>query len=169
VAGAAALAIGALPGVAPGLALASGLSKSRWRLGLRLSYLPAQLATLAMPAGVGGRIALFAAALEGGLRLRFAALEVPLLAGLESGFLRAQGRRVAEPRTQRPLWLGAYLGSGLSFVWNARYAVGVRCDALVALRRPSFAARSNLGEERVFHRPERYGARGYVELEIRLP
>jgi hypothetical protein len=49
------------------------------------------------------------------------------------------------------------------------FAIGVRLDALVALRRPSFAVRSTLGEEHVFHRPDRFGGRASLELELRFP
>lgn len=167
-AAAAAFELNILPGVAPLASVAGGLLGTLWRAGLRLSYGPARLALLDEPPDVGGRVAHFAAGIEGGPRWPLSVFEVSLLGGVESGFLSASGHHVSASRTERELWLGVSLGGAASFVWNARIALGLRVDAVAALRRPAFAVQSSLGEEHVFHRPKAMGCRAFLELEVRL-
>ncbi|HVZ31830.1 MAG TPA: hypothetical protein VG963_05360, partial [Polyangiaceae bacterium] len=168
-AAAAVLVLGTLPHVAPALSTALGVLGRGWCAALRVAYAPRQQAALRELGGVGGRLALLAGAIDGGLRLRLERLEIPLRLGAELGMFDAQGVRVVEAHRQRRLWSAAYLGSGVTFPWTRRFALGVRLEGLLALYRPAFAVRSNLGREYTFFRPELWGARASVELELRLP
>jgi hypothetical protein len=160
---------GVLPNLAPGVELSAGFSNAAWSAALRLSYAPAQRAALADPRGVGGRIGLTTAALEAGPRWRVIGLELPLIAGFEAGMFDAHGTGLMGDSPRGTLWLCAYLGSGLTFAWGRRFALGLSADALVPLRRPQFGAQAPDGEIRVFHRPGTLAGRAALRVEARFP
>jgi hypothetical protein len=145
----------------------AGVRTQRFRIGVRASYFAWRDATLAEPAGVGARIQLWVAALEGGLAFRFSTIEVPILGGFESGALRASGLHVSDGVTARRPWFGATLGSGLGLLLRGMFCLTLRADAILALSRPRFAVRGGL-DEHVVHRPAQLGARAYLELEVRF-
>jgi hypothetical protein len=163
---------GVLPGVAPTFGASTGLLAANWLASLRIGYAPAQHATLEEPAGLGGRVALAHAAVEGGLRLRWTPLEVPLVVGLETGWFTAagEGQAVSETQAKSAAWLATYLGSGLCVAWGSSFALGLRVEGLIALRRPSFALESTADPtvKPVFYRPAALGGRAFLEFEVRL-
>jgi hypothetical protein len=164
-------ALGMLPQLAPCAALSFGLLGAGWRAALRIGYAPAQHATLDDPPGVGGRVSLANIAAEGGVRWQWGRLEVPLVAGLESGFFVAEGEGegVETHAPQLAGWLAGYLSSGASYALTQVFCLGFRVEALVALRRPQFAVESSTGDPNIFYRPAALGGRLFIELEARLP
>jgi hypothetical protein len=162
-------AVGMLPQLAPSAALSFGVLGAGWRAALRIGYAPAQHATLDDPPGVGGRVSLANIAAEGGFRWQWGRLEVPLVAGLESGFFVAEGEGVETHAPELAAWLASYLSSGASYALTRVFCLGFRVEALVALRRPQFAVESSAGQQYPFYRPAPLGGRLFVELEVRLP
>jgi CubicO group peptidase (beta-lactamase class C family) len=162
-------AVGMLPQLAPSAALSFGVLGAGWRAALRIGYAPAQHATLEDPPGVGGRVSLANIAAEGGFRWQWGRLEVPLVAGLESGFFVAEGEGVETHAPELAAWLASYLSSGASYALTRVFCLGFRVEALVALRRPQFAVESSAGQQYPFYRPAPLGGRLFVELEVRLP
>jgi|GEM_PF-3259471 len=161
---------GNLPKLAPALALVAGLETSWSRAALRLTYAPAQRATASDLPGVSGRVGLAAAAIEAGLRWYLARLELSSLVGMEAGAFAARGSEgVSDQATKRPFWLGGYLAGRIALLANANFTVSLRLDGIIALRRPSFVLRGDLGENRTLHRPNPVSGRGWLELELHFP
>jgi len=161
---------GNLPKLAPALALIAGLETSWSRAALRLTYAPAQRATASDLPGAAGRVGLAAAAIEAGLHWYLARLELSSLAGLEAGVFAARGSEgVSDPATTHQLWLGGYLSVKIALPLPANFTVGLRLDGIIALRRPSFVLRGDLGDNRTLHRPNPVSGRGWLELELHFP
>jgi hypothetical protein len=163
---AAALGTGILPDLAPGGTLSAGVSMRVSRAAVRLSYATPEHAVLADPAGVGGRIGLMAVAVEAGLHPRVSRIELPLVAGFEAGAFVATGERLSDGQTRHPLWLAGYLGGGAMLLLGPMFAVGLRLEATVPLRRPRFAILDDVGVVHSIHRPATLAGRGSVELEL---
>ena len=164
-----ALAAGILPRPGPAFALSAGFETAWLRAAVRLSYAPAQRATLVEPAALGGSVGLSFAALEAGPRARVAWLELSGLAGLEAGVFDARGGEgLSSRQTTRPLWLGAHLGVAAALAASAAFCVGLRFEGVVALRRPSFTLEDDLGAAYALHRPGLVSGRGWIELELRF-
>jgi hypothetical protein len=161
---------GVLPQLAPEVSAAVSVLGERWRASLRIGYAAAQHAVLDEPPGVGGRVSLASAAADGGLRWHGRRVEIPLLIGLETGFFVAEGEGVDSHSQGIAAWLASYLGSGVSLALGPSLAVGLRAEGLVALLRPRFAVvDTSTGQSYEFHRPAAFGARAFLELEVRLP
>jgi hypothetical protein len=164
------VASGPLPGLAPWGMLSGGILTSQLRAALRLAYLPGQSALIAGAGGAGGRVSLASAAAELGWRLRWSALEVPLLVGLEAGLLRADATGVPDHAARSGGWLAAFLGSGLAYSWDRSWSIAARVEGLLALQRPKFALeRAGSADSVVFHQPRLLGARVWLALELQLP
>jgi hypothetical protein len=161
---------GVLPQLAPEVSAAVSVLGERWRASLRLAYAAAQHAVLDDPPGVGGRVSLASAAVDGGLRWHGRRVEIPLLLGLETGFFVADGEGVDSHSQSIAAWLASYLGSGVSVALGPNLAVGLRAEGLVAWLRPRFAVvDTSTGHSYEFHRPAALGGRAFLELEVRLP
>jgi hypothetical protein len=96
--------------------------------------------------------------------------ELSWLCGFEAGVFDAHGGGGGSTgETRHPLWLGGYLGGGVALAMSASFAVGLRLEGVVALRRPSFVLQSDLGDEYQVHRPGLLAGRGWLELELHFP
>jgi hypothetical protein len=95
-------------------------------------------------------------------------VEIPFFVGFEVGAFDARGEGVAVSQRVRPLWLGAYAGTGVAFWWTDWLAFRIEGHAIAALRQPRFAIQSSDGAEFVFHRPEEFAGRVFLGLEARL-
>jgi hypothetical protein len=169
-----ALGVGVLPNIAPGVAISAALLGSRWRLGLRLGYAPAQRSELPNPpanllqpsVGAGGKVALANAAVDGGFRWQFSSFEVPLVAGVEAGLFDSDGENVANHVRRSAAWLATYVGSGIGLQLTPVLAAGMRIEGLVALLRPEFALNHG-NKPLVFYQPSPLGGRVSLGLEAR--
>jgi hypothetical protein len=57
----------------------------------------------------------------------------------------------------------------LALTWDRLVGVALRAEAVVALRRPSFAlANADTAERLVFHQPSPLGARVYLTVELQF-
>jgi len=164
------VASGIVPNLAPTGVVSAGIASHALRAALRFAYLPGQRTWLDETQGVGGHVSLASVAAELGVRLHLSPFEVPLLAGLEGGWFRADALGVQEHEARSSGWLASFVGTGLAYSWGGLWTLGLRAEASLALRRPSFAlARDGSTEPRVFHRPQPLGARVFIGLEMQLP
>jgi hypothetical protein len=168
--GALGLTQGILPSLSPFGAVSVALMNHDLYAALRLSYSPRQHVQLDVPQGAGGTVSLASAALEAGFLSHLPPLEIPLLAGLETGVFVARGTGpMTEADTQVVDWLAGYLSTGLAFTWNDRWRAGLHLDGLLALRRPNFALDTDAGGRFTLHQARLLSVRVYLTIELRLP
>jgi hypothetical protein len=154
---------GRLPGVDLGTTLAVGIGWTR----LRAEVLGAFVAPRRV--GVGGGDARFFAwavgARIGAAAIDRARVELPIMAGVDVGQIRARGVGLPDTRSARPVVVYARLGPGLRVRLHPVVALAFELELLVPFARPSFSVQ---GHGEVFQLPPA-GVRGALGLEVRLP
>lgn len=130
--------LGSMPGLAFGIEAGAGWARNRLRLGAGLRSLPIASADLEGSPGFGANLGLFAG---------FARVGADWIAGpgylapyleLESGFFRASGFGVSDPRTSSVFWMA--IGPGLEggYRISERFQLNGGVGVLVPLRRFAF-------------------------------
>jgi hypothetical protein len=106
---------GDLPGITGGPALALGIAGRRWRAELHGAYLAPRRS---LQSGVGARYQAGLVGVRGCYRVRAAALELPLCAGVEFGGLRATTIGVTPRRRADAPQFGPLASAGVARRWG---------------------------------------------------
>jgi hypothetical protein len=163
------VATGSVPALTPALSVATGMLGRGFRSAARFGYALPQLATLRESKDAGARVALLVGALEAGPRFAGTRFELSPVLGFETGAYRTDVVGAKRLPVRAPLRLASYLGLDLGLVLGRVFLIALRAEAVWALSRPRFALRDEQGQvQGVFAAPA-LGARGFLELEARLP
>jgi len=156
---------GALPGIAPTLALTAGVRWPKARLEIGVEHWFMQQARFESASGAGVDVRLTTAMVHGCWVPSVKRVEFPLCAGAAVGSLRGDG--VAAPRTDRRrlLWSAGHVATALLFAPIRAFAFGVDARLVVPFARSSFAL-DDLG---VIHRTAPAGVVASAVLEGRFP
>jgi hypothetical protein len=110
----------------------------RFQVALRADHLVRRRVLLSEPADAGGLISFTTGALEAGPVLRPGPLEIPLLAGVAVGAVRARGFGSDFDRRRAVPWAAVGVGPGVRWAPLPRLVLGLRAELSVALVRHSF-------------------------------
>jgi outer membrane biosynthesis protein TonB len=110
----------------------------RFQVSLRADHLIRRRLALAETTEVGGLLSFTTGALEAGPVLRPGPLELPLLAGVAVGAVRARGFGSDFDRTRTVPWAAVIIGPGVRWAPLPRLVLGLRAELSIALVRHSF-------------------------------
>jgi len=154
---------GRLPGVDLGTSLALGIGWTRLRAEVLGVFVAPRRVTIEdgdarfLAWAVGARI--------GATAIDRPRIELPLLAGIDVGQIRARGVGLPDTRSADPVVVYARLGPGLRVRVHPLLAIAFELDLLVPFTRPSFSVQ---GHGQVFRLPP-VAVRGAVGIELRWP
>ncbi len=154
---------GRLPGIDLGTTLAVGIGWTR----LRADVFGTFVAPRDVEVGQGqARFLAWAVGLRiGAAAIDRARIELPIMAGVDVGQIRARGVGLPDTRSADPVVVVARLGPGLRVRVHPIVAIAFELDLLVPFSRPSFSVQ---GHGEVFQVPP-VGVRGALGLELRFP
>lgn len=161
----AAVGVGALPSVAPGVSGAAALLWRRLRIEIGATHWFARPARVAGRPGVGGDIQLTTGSVRiCGLAVR-RPIELPICGGFELGGMQGRGVGIDRPARARLLWAAFSASAGI--IWMPSRWVGMWADAalVVPVSRPIFEA-ENVGR---IHQPAPAAFAGMLGIETRFP
>jgi hypothetical protein len=110
----------------------------RFQVSLRADHLIRRRLALAEPTDAGGLLSFTTGAVEAGPVLRPGPLELPLLAGVAVGAVRARGFGSDFDRTRTVPWAAVIMGPGVRWAPLPRLVLGLRAELSIALVRHSF-------------------------------
>lgn len=132
----AALDVGSLPSASPGVAVAAGVARARWRVELSAFTFAAQRATLA--GGVGGDVGVSGGLARGCLGVLNQRFGLDACAGLEGAWMYGEGVGLPDARSGGAMRWAARVG--LAARWRVTSAVRLRAliEPAVELAGPTF-------------------------------
>jgi hypothetical protein len=154
---------GLVPGFSPGVAVSFALFGRNWRVESGWIHAFARRTQTGDGAEVPGDVQLSVGALRAGWVHRYKRLEVPLMAGIELGSLRAV--TALRGGMQRRLWAAFTAGPSLAWVPHHNVALWAGVDAVLPYLRSAFVI-ENAG---TLYRVPAVAMRGLLGLEVRLP
>jgi hypothetical protein len=153
-----------LPGPAFGLAITGAYVALPLRLELTVGYLFARELRYQAHPEVGGDLQSGLVGLRPCAAARFGWVELSGCVGAEAGLIRGQGIGVSAARATVRSWFAVALGGGLHVLVTPVWSVWLGVDLLTSLNRPVFYV-AQLG---ALYRPERFGVRGTLGIELRI-
>lgn len=166
--GSAGLLLGPLPAPAFSAAVTGALVLGPWQVAVGASFTPA-VGTARDPASDAfGRIALWSATVEGGIRPRVLGVWMPVSLGLVAGAFHARADGIEQTRVGRPLFVAASAAVGAEFPLASWIALFARVELLVPLRRPRIGLQAPDLARTTLHRPAAVGSRLAAGLALQL-
>ncbi len=159
------ISFGVLPRLAGDVGVRVGVGTRRWRGDVAASYLPLQRLSVDGGAAI---VQAWSAELRALFVPRVSIVEFPVHLGVALGDVVAQGVDVTNGSTEHAFWGAALLGAGLTVVPTRRIGVGLDVSGTAAFSRPTFTFGRPNGSVQV-HRPDLFGVRALLRVEIRLP
>lgn len=158
------LASSPLPAPAFGLAIAAAYVALPLKVELAGGYLFARDLRYDAHPDVGGRLQSGFLSLRPCAAVQLARLELSGCAGAEAALIRGQGVGVSGARATVRSWFALVAGADLSVFVTPIWSVWLGVDLLTSLTRPDFYV-AQLG---ALYRPERFGVRGALGIEMRM-
>lgn len=137
----------------------------RFQVSLRADHLVRRRVLLADRTDAGGLLSFTSGVLEAGPVLRPGPLEVPLLAGLAVGAVRARGFGSDHDAVRTVPWAAIGVGPGVRWAPLPRLVLGLRAELSIALVRHAFT----LGPARPLASTGLVAGHAWATLGLRLP
>lgn len=154
-----------VPAPALGLALAAAYVAAPLRVELTGSYLFARERRYPEHPAVGGSLQAFLLQLRPCAVFELGALGLSGCAGAEAGLVRGKGFGIPITHATQRSWFALVAGAGLHVHVSPRWSFWLGIDLLISLKRPVFYV-AELGP---LYRPELFGLRGAMGIEMRIP